>query len=1402
MAKKKTNFDRFKDEYLSTGTVSGDSFSDFVDTYKDSITPSSGGYVDKSYPASQSDRTRAKLLVNDVEDPTKDSRNIIEKTLNLPEDQNFIFDIFELLGRPQQALFGAVDSLQKGENVLEGAWKGLSGEKETSGGQLLRNMGIGNGDDVELFDPSTWGTDDVVGFLLDIFADPADLLIFPAAGKVASKVDDVADAVKGVSKATDAIQTASKVGDAVQTVNKTRQSLNDIVFNTAKNLGKKTVNLADNAVGNALKAVDASHGYKYVDDILTELPKTADNIARVNAKQPLYQMYSGVKNELSNALNQGAKRVNQLIRGRLNASDRLASEGTETSTAIAEKALRELESNIPAYQEDLRKVLKQFPEHYQSDRVASLLSDDSKVAKEAWLQLIGEGVEAQKRGSINQNMIKNLADPTNTDTKISDAIGLGYRSTNRVVPNTQENRDFLNFLADELEKNQLSNAKNTVRYDKLKKVLDARGVEKNADVQARKLYREMRNLPKNAKVDTAEAWQYIEQWMADSIRINGNYKDFSSLLPALREGAKTGTEHILNISENTLKEVDDFFDYLKGLGGEGITNFNKNKLRKLVESGTSYGSGNHTADFATYLLNRLDPAIAQIYNTPSDIANNVDRLFGKMQWIPEAGEDDHFVKNIMGDYTGFDAKGGRLDTYGAYYHTQVNPEAVSILKNVPEESVRSLFNNRVLNTMDNASVNEYLRNLTKEEWKIFAPSLSNEQIDNLMKVVNEKGFYNTNIRENIMDMARNLPKQMSSVGVKSDIVNGLGLENVNNQLLQQSEINKIDEQIRKLNVNNVADQPEIAKLTQQKNQLIRQLNNTQREAIFKPASGAPFGNTGFKVVNYSDIENALSYISKNSKTTYKDILGGLKKMAKTGDGKIAVNPMVYNLLNLNRDPKGSSSAILGLLEKVNNLFKRNKLLSPAYNIRNMTGNATNLYLAGIPANRIPGLLEDSFKDYDKAIKAINQMKEGVTYTSLPSELRKAYDSFNELRTYGFGDVLEQAQELAEATATTASKVQGMDTIGRTSETLRNQRGILGSIVKKTAEGYDWLNAKNLELNVLGDNISRLAMFKYAKDNPKYLSRMGFENAGQAVANALFDPSDLSDFEQNVLRKIIPFYTFTKKNLAFQMRNLFDNPTQYKRFIKVVDAMWGDTPDNDRASYYRDGLAIPTTENEDGSRNVLNLNVPFGDLIETIQDPLSSIVSSTAPLIRAPFELANNVNTFTGREISEFEGQESDVLNNLPFMQDNGIIDMLPPQIDNRYFDYLLGNFTGLDQPISVATDLSNVLSSGYNAMTGRGGSDAFFDALGDFTGVVGQNNPASAQLSREYAQMEQLEDYLKFLDQEGLSLQNVTDWEDTNQGKIGAQLQAQLDYLMGRKNPGQQEVRVGDAKFYIPTTQR
>ena len=161
---------------------------------------------------SSSEKTQQEKLQNQVNnyrtrleaagvnpDEATDKRNIIEKALNLPEDQNVLFDILDIINRPQQALFGAIDSAINNEDVLAGAWEGLSGQTNTSGADILSDAGMETGGDFNLFQPDTWGdlkASDVLGFGMDLFLDPADWVAAPVLkgiGKGAKKLVGVGD---------------------------------------------------------------------------------------------------------------------------------------------------------------------------------------------------------------------------------------------------------------------------------------------------------------------------------------------------------------------------------------------------------------------------------------------------------------------------------------------------------------------------------------------------------------------------------------------------------------------------------------------------------------------------------------------------------------------------------------------------------------------------------------------------------------------------------------------------------------------------------------------------------------------------------------------------------------------------------------------------------------------------------------------------------------------------------------------------------------------------------------------------------------------------------------------------------------------------------------------------------
>lgn len=151
----------------------------------------------------------------------KDTRNPVEKLLNLPEDQNFLFDIGEILDRPFNAIKGGIQEAQEGGNFLEGLGSGISGEKTYYSGDILRNAGVS---DDALFTNPLNGEDvsaaDILGLGLDMFADPTTLI--PAGGlvkgvNVASAAGDVAKATKTLNKATEALDVLKAADTALDT---------------------------------------------------------------------------------------------------------------------------------------------------------------------------------------------------------------------------------------------------------------------------------------------------------------------------------------------------------------------------------------------------------------------------------------------------------------------------------------------------------------------------------------------------------------------------------------------------------------------------------------------------------------------------------------------------------------------------------------------------------------------------------------------------------------------------------------------------------------------------------------------------------------------------------------------------------------------------------------------------------------------------------------------------------------------------------------------------------------------------------------------------------------------------------------------------------------------------------
>lgn len=130
--------------------------------------------------------------------------------------------------------------------------------------------------------------------------------------------------------------------------------------------------------------------------------------------------------------------------------------------------------------------------------------------------------------------------------------------------------------------------------------------------------------------------------------------------------------------------------------------------------------------------------------------------------------------------------------------------------------------------------------------------------------------------------------------------------------------------------------------------------------------------------------------------------------------------------------------------------------------------------------------------------------------------------------------------------------------------------------------------------------------------------------------ALFDYSDLTKFEKDTMKRIIPFYTFMRNNAPLQLSNIINNPAKYGRLVDAY-ADSANTLRDEKGNYLtpeymKNYLTI-------GQNTSLNLQLPLLG-ISNVLNP-KELLSSTNPLIKTPMECLLNTKLYSGSQISKY-----------------------------------------------------------------------------------------------------------------------------------------------------------------------
>jgi hypothetical protein len=332
--------------------------------------------------------------------------------------------------------------------------------------------------------------------------------------------------------------------------------------------------------------------------------------------------------------------------------------------------------------------------------------------------------------------------------------------------------------------------------------------------------------------------------------------------------------------------------------------------------------------------------------------------------------------------------------------------------------------------------------------------------------------------------------------------------------------------------------------------------------------------------------------------------------------------------------------LLRLHDTLLSRWKGYSLLTPGFHIRNTMGGIFNNGLAGV-----------RIQSYSRWTRAMRQMRSGFNETET---IEGAIESIRDPR------VRQAVREMMDENA--------FDFVGRQNGARRSYGGNAGIRDLSDAESGDPLR-RGLGSAVLGtraggivDKADPTSLDFFALEmnrrmggkverflrGPLYIDRRlaGYTKAEslEDVARFHFDYNELSQLEAKVARRVLPFYTWTRKNFPLQLEYIARKPGAYTWWTHARDNLEsGSAEDPIVPAYYEDLLAIrlPFTDPrggaesagltpgdpEAGPRMYLTLDLPFRDLAQTFDT--NQLLSSLSPFIKTPLEVNSGEQFFSG-----------------------------------------------------------------------------------------------------------------------------------------------------------------------------
>lgn len=313
---------------------------------------------------------------------------------------------------------------------------------------------------------------------------------------------------------------------------------------------------------------------------------------------------------------------------------------------------------------------------------------------------------------------------------------------------------------------------------------------------------------------------------------------------------------------------------------------------------------------------------------------------------------------------------------------------------------------------------------------------------------------------------------------------------------------------------------------------------------------------------------------------------------------------------------------------------------------------------------------------------------------------------------------------------------------------------LGGVVENSAKMHSFLidyDKLYRQAGELGEGVAQASQeqaLKYAERNAK---------------KWWIDYADLTEFEQKAMKKIIPFYTWMRKNIGNQLEGMLLYPQTFSMFPKIQDAMTFEDPSFDPElipDWMKDVGMFPTALDAGGRRMLFRPDMPFMDVNKMLpftfeeegirswipkfegKEFFDEIINSSNPIVKQvmSFATGKGYDFFRQRDLKDdapaplflrFLNKNVDVLEKIDGMLRWTGVKGYKPKIDSngklvmnaQYLQFLENNLPiirNIDSIMETAMNLETLQEGMEDASLLEGDQekiDAVFRTLGTIAGI-------------------------------------------------------------------------------------